>query len=52
MRTPDSMAHRSDATCEQDSPSPAMQSQWAEIILPLASAISQGVRGFSLIRCE
>ena len=40
IHTPASTAHKSDATCEQHSPNPAIQSQWAQRILPLGSCRS------------
>ena len=50
-RTPASIAHSSDTTCEQLSPRPAIQSQCAVIIVPFSSA-QNGVSGFWLIFCE
>ena len=44
---PASMAHSNEATWEQLSPRPAMQSQWADRTLPEFSHTTQGVRGFS-----
>jgi hypothetical protein len=52
IQTSLAIANRSDATCEQDSPSPAIQLQWAATIFPPSSATTHGVRGFSLILCE
>ena len=44
---PASMAHSNEATWEQLSSRPAMQSQWADRTLPEFSHMTQGVRGLS-----
>ena len=50
--TPASTAHSREATWLHDSPRPAAQLQWAHTILPVASQITHGISGFSLIFWE
>ena len=52
LHPPASTSHNREATWEQLSPNPAMQSQCAAKAFPFSSLITQGVSGFSDIRWE